>query len=520
MININFATIYTMKRALIRQKAFYMSIILVLGVMLTGCVDQKPVANVYLGQGIMVGEVTDQSAILQTRLTASDTLVGGELPGTDGWVRFEWSEEATVSVDRRESEWQFVDKQRDHIAKAKIEDLSSGRLIYYRVLYGRDTSSIEHSSIGHFLVNPGPTTSADISFAVVTGMNYYFHYFGNYDSSAQYVGADRAMGYPALQAIADLAPDYFIGTGDNVYFDHPAAKNMERAVSNGKNPLPGYFGGKEVIDEAGMRRKYHVQFAQPRFISMFQQLGTYWEKDDHDYRVNDGDPYSDFPISHELGLKNFREQLPVVDPMDPNDLTYRTIRMTKDLQLWFLEGRDFRSANDDPDGPEKTIWGAKQANWLRTTLMESDATFKCIVSPTPMVGPDDAYKKDNHVNPDGFKYEGETFFKWLRDSGFSDQKVFIICGDRHWQYHASHPSGFEEFSTGALVDANSRAGRVAGDPKSTDPEAMIKQWYVQGTAEEATGGFLLVDSYVDDQKPKLKFSFYDDNGVKLHEVVK
>ena len=116
------------------------------------------------------------------------------------------------------------------------------------------------------------------------------------------------MGYPALMTIKSLNPDYFIGTGDNVYFDHPNRANFDRAVQAGNNPHPGGYEGMEVVDETGMRRKYHEQFVQPRYRDLFRTVGTYWEKDDHDYRFNDADPFQEFPISHELGIKNFREQ--------------------------------------------------------------------------------------------------------------------------------------------------------------------------------------------------------------------
>ena len=39
-------------------------------------------------QGIMVGEVTDTTAIVQVRLTKSDTAVDGKYPGVPGKVRF------------------------------------------------------------------------------------------------------------------------------------------------------------------------------------------------------------------------------------------------------------------------------------------------------------------------------------------------------------------------------------------------------------------------------------------------
>jgi alkaline phosphatase D len=482
----------------------------------------RPISSpeLFLGQGIMAGEITDRSAILQTRVTRSDTLIEGDLEGEKAWVRFIWSTNPELHQDRQSGPWQETEASDDFIVRRLLQGLPPDTLIYYQAEFGRDTVQTRLSESGKFRTNPGPELAVPVSLVMVTGMNYYFHFYGNYDAGAQYTGPDRQLGFPALASINRLQPDYFVGTGDNVYFDHPSGRNFENAIKNGKNPLPGIFEGREVTDEKGMRQKYHAQFAQPRFKTLFRQTGTYWEKDDHDYRVNDGDPYTDFPISHELGIKNFREQLPVTDPDDPEAKTCRTIRMSKDLQLWFTENRDYRSANNDPDGPAKTIWGDEQKKWLLNTLKESDATYKCIISPTPMVGPDDAYKKDNHVNPEGFRYEGESFFQWLKDQGFSRQHLFIICGDRHWQYHSVHPTGFEEFSTGALVDANSRAGRVSGDPESTDPEGRIKQHYIQGTREQATGGFLWMEVLYEDQNPRLRFVFYDDLGKELYSVIK
>jgi alkaline phosphatase/alkaline phosphatase D len=185
------------------------------------------------------------------------------------------------------------------------------------------------------------------------------------------------------------------------------------------------------------------------------------------------------------------------------------------LQIWLVEGRDYRSLNRIPDGPDKTIWGEEQQQWLKRTLLDSNATFKILISPTPMVGPDDAYKIDNHTNLKGFKYEGDEFFSWLGQNGFLKKNFYILCGDRHWQYHSVHPSGFEEFSCGALVDANARLGRQPGDPNSTDPQAAVNQIYTQ---KEASGGFLAVTVKPgrERQQPNILFAFNDEKGTPLY----
>lgn len=114
-------------------------------------------------------------------------------------------------------------------------------------------------------------------------------------------------------------------------------------------------------------------------VEMLSSMASYCEKDDHDYRYNDSDTIGDRQPSHELGIKRHKEQLPVTDPEDINAVTYGTYRLTKEAQIWILEGRDYRSPNSMPNGPEKTSWGKEQVEWLKRTLLESDATFRLII---------------------------------------------------------------------------------------------------------------------------------------------
>ncbi len=165
-----------------------------------------------------------------------------------------------------------------------------------------------------------------------------------------------------------------------------------------------------------------------------------------------------------------------------------------------------------PDGPHKTIWGEEQRLWLNKTLIASDATFKILISPTPMIGPDDLRKTDNHCDIGGFQHERNDFFRFLKQNKI-DQNFVIICGDRHWQYHAVDATGIEEFSCGALVDANSRLGRLPGDPAGTDPHALIKHLHVQ---KERSGGFLKVTTQEINGEAILSFDFFDERGASLY----
>ena len=482
-----------------------------------------------LAQGVMVGEVGTDSAILQSRLTSTSTLVDRRwsgIIGVEGVARFELS----IQPDFRDSiqtEWLKSLPENDYIVKLKVADLRPDTRYHYRLSYGPKQDQLRQSMPGSFRTLAGRNGTGPFSIAVVTGMNYTaFHHTGN-SHMLPYRGPDKELGYPALASILALKPDFFVGTGDNVYYDFPGGGF-------------GHLQRGRAETQHQMRMKHQEQYSQPRFLELFRRVPTYWLKDDHDHRFNDSDPvnptllYERFETetyaktnlypklsgsgsapSHELGLRIFREQLPVVDPRDPEAVTYRTLRVSRGLQIWIVEGRDYRSPNDMPDGPEKTIWGTKQRNWLKRTLLESDATFKLLISATPMVGPDSTTKRDNHVNPKGFRHEGDAFFEWLQHSGFSTERFFIVCGDRHWQYRAIHPSGFQEFSCGALVDANSTRGHFPGEPRSSDPEGKVRQPFHD---EKPSGGFLLVKvSEPRDGRTQMKFVFYDETGRVAYE---
>ena len=455
------------------------------------------------GQGEMAGRVTETSVILQSRLTQGATLINGDLPGSPGAARFDLATDPEFEKSRK-TRWIDASSDNDYIVKVKVAGLRPSTKYYYRLLYGPTRADTVKGRTCSFKTLGGRNAVKETRFAVVTGMNYFFFHEGPYRLEGAYQGADKHLGYPALEAIRKLKPNFFVGTGDNVYFDHPAKRE-------GSDRWMGTAWSDRAKTETEMRRKYHEQFIQPRYVALFAEVPTYWEVDDHDYRYNDCDNTGNKMPTPEMGRRNFREQLPVVDPADPAALTYATFRVSRDLQIWLVEGRSYRSPNKMFDGPDKTIWGEPQKQWLKATLLASDATFKVLISPTPLVGPDDRSKRDNHTNVNGFRYEAQEFFNWLRQNGFHESNFYVLCGDRHWQYHAKHPSGFEEFSCGALVDANSRLGVKAGSPKSTDPDGQIQQFYCQ-LKGKPSGGFLIVTVSPKDNSAEVLFEFYDENG--------
>lgn len=448
-------------------------------------------------QGEFAGEVTANSVLLQTRLTATADLdASGDIPGARGVGCFEYATNPSFKSSKR-TRWASAIPDLDFIVRSKLTGLKPGTTYHYRALVGRDRNSFRIGPTRQFQTLPGAQANRDVRFCVGSCMIYERFMDGTSANKLPLVTTDedRRLGYPAFAAMNKLKPDFFVGTGDIVYYDWPRTKAQPAART-----LPE------------LRKKWHEQFRFPRLIEFFGRTPSYWSKDDHDFRYDDADHTGSKLPNAATGIDVFREQLPITPAGDSDTPTYRTHRVSKHLQIWLTEGRDHRSPNKMPDGPGKSLWGKTQREWLQRTLRASDATWKILISPTPMVGPDGNRKKDSHANLGGFQHEANEFFAWLKENGIKG--FFTVCGDRHWQFHSIHPSGIEEFGCGALNDENSILGHAPGDPRSTDPDALIRQPFKY---PEPTGGFLHLTSR---QNGTLRIEFRDDTGMVLHMVEK
>ncbi len=431
--------------------------------------------------GVKVGEVSSDSATVWMRVTESAARnrdgierrarpqpldpaiqirdLEGSAPGAPGQVRLRYGTAGDLS-SAAETEWVSVAAEDDFTHHFQLSGLKPGTEYHYSAeTAGPGGSPLHQPLIGRFETAPPANEYADVTFTVMTGQ--------------KYVSADHADGYMFYDAMAALNPKFLVPTGDTVYYD----SDDPRATS---------------IDLA--RYHWHRMYSYPKAINFHLQSSGYWEKDDHDTFFNDGWPTQEVDV---MGTFNFEEGLRVYNEQVPmSEKPYRTFRWGKGLQVWFVEGRDFRSPNTDPDGPEKTIWGAEQKQWLKDTLLASDADWKVLVSPTPIVGPDRGNKHDNHSN-DAFTHEGDEFRNFIKEN--MPDNFFVACGDRHWQYHSIHPgTGMHEFSSGPASDDH------AGGSPGLEPE------YHQFHRE--LGGFLAVTTEGEGDASKITFRFHAVDG--------
>ncbi|MCS5610764.1 MAG: alkaline phosphatase D family protein, partial [Candidatus Poribacteria bacterium] len=315
-------------------------------------------AKVYQANGIKIGEVTSSTAIIWTRLTKfSERNVDGvpfptvpwqkvatddgketylyqkpQIPqgcmfdqmqdvvlGTVGEIRIAYWQKKRPQ-DKVFSSWIEVNPNHDFTHQFQLTGLGAGTR-YQLESQCRSDSILGQTIFGNFTTAPEPSVSDLVTFTVVTGQG--FHRRDDPDNGHRI--------YPVMQG---LNPDFFVHTGDIVYYDKLAPVALTTDLA---------------------RLKWNRIYALPFQRDFHNHVASYFIKDDHDVWQNDCWPtkqnkrMGDFTFKQ--GQQIFLEQVPM------GMQTYRTMRWGKDLQIWLVEGRDFRSPNSISDGPDKTIWG-------------------------------------------------------------------------------------------------------------------------------------------------------------------
>ena len=453
-------------------------------------------AGPYFATGIKIGEVDSTSALVWVRLTERETRVGsdapipevmymddetgalverqgrsdmipvvsypdgsdidtieGAVPGAAGTVRLKYGETGTDGWT--EVGPVGVNPYRDYTAQIPLSGLTPATDYALEV-----TSNGGETITGGFRTAPTADSETAITFVVTTGTAYPDRDAGD-------------EGYHMYSGMAALEPDFFVHTGDVLYYD--------------------YFAKSEALARWHWARMYSL----PSNVKFHRSVASYFMKDDHETLVNDCWPGMQTRFMGDLtfqqGLDIFREQVPM------GARTYRTVRWGRDLQVWMVEGRDFRDPNHGPDGPSKSIWGFEQKNWLKRSMAQSDAAFRVLISPTPIVGPDRERKSDNHSN-DVYASEGREVRAFLA----SLKNAYVVCGDRHWQYvSVDTVTGLKEYSCGPASDQH--AGGWSQDDVRPEHEYL-----------NVTGGFLSVTVARENGTPVLTATHHDEFGEVLH----
>jgi alkaline phosphatase D len=417
--------------------------------------NHEPVAT----HGVVVGDVTDNSAVLWVRTDRAGALTVRLTGG--GRARVETLQ--TRAID-------------DFTGQLLLEGLRPDTAYRYRVGSGK--------ARGSFRTAPEEDDADRVRLA-----------FGG-DVSGQNVCRDAGEGFPIMDTIRRFRPDVFVGLGDMIYADNAC----DPVGRYGNAQVPGGFG--PATDLAGFWAHWRYNRADGASQRLLASTGYVGVWDDHEV-VNDFGPLSDTrstppytPGVHLLpiGLDAFIDYTPIAIASNTPKRLYRALRWGKHLELFVLDTRQYRDANSASDSPDrpKTMLGREQLTWLKESLAASDATWKVIVSSVPMsipTGFPPTGGRDGWANFDqttGFEQELLDILRFMAGSGI--QNTVWITTDVHFAEafrYRPFPSNPEfvvhELATGPL---NAGIFPLRDVDPTLNPEVL--SFYGPPTAEAVT----------------------------------
>jgi alkaline phosphatase D len=320
--------------------------------------------------GVAAADVRADSAILWTRAPRS------------GAIRLELSSRKTFRTFRRLTS--SAHPGNDLTVQMPVSGLRPGTRYWYRF-----SQAGAVSSVGAFETAPSPTADVRVRFA----------YSGDADATLRR-GKPGFNDFQVYGRMAAEGNDFNVNLGDTIYSD---------------SELPGAKVARTVAEKW---EKYRLGLALHALRRLRAATGLYSQWDDHEF-VNDFSRAENGERIYLAGMKAFRDYSPVTYSQDLG--LYRSVRWGRNLELFFLDERSFRSAKADDvcrgdvaptapqsvrngfatiapalatpvsaaclaaiDDPSRTMLGAKQFAAFTQAVQASTATFKVVVNEVPI----------------------------------------------------------------------------------------------------------------------------------------
>jgi phosphodiesterase/alkaline phosphatase D-like protein len=331
-----------------------------------------PTGSTGFDYGVAAGEVTSTSAVLWTRAPRPGRIslsVRGRGSGVDAVATATARDDLTVSVP--------------------VRRLAPGSSYTYVFRAGSVTSPT-----GSFETAPAPGADATVRFA----------YSGDADATP---GPNGTPGFNDFQVYGRMAAernDFNVNLGDTIYSD---------SELSGSHPALS-------VEEKWQKYKWGLALPALRRLRAGAVLYSQW--DDHEF-VNDFSRPENGEALYQAGVKAFTDYAPVT--YTARNGLYRVFRWGRNLQLFFLDERSFRSAKarsactaggipdlaptvpaafrkvfatllpplaqpppagclDALDDPRRTFLGARQHAQFVRAIRASTATWKVVINEDPI----------------------------------------------------------------------------------------------------------------------------------------
>jgi phosphodiesterase/alkaline phosphatase D-like protein/glycerophosphoryl diester phosphodiesterase len=440
-------------------------------------------AVTFATHGVASGDVTSSSAIVWTRANQ------------ESQVNVEFSTDPDFTTDALAGSANAT-AANDFTVQVKLDGLNPGTRYYYRVSFPKGTIG----QIGTFMTAPDSSTAQPVSL-IWAG-----------DLGDQNYCRQMGKGYDIYTAMLELSPDFFIANGDMIYADAtcPAGgldgpgrwENIPGSFSSIADPSVDWMDTNLV--NGVYRDHWRYNRNDPHVQEFHKNIPTYVQWDDHDViddfgaewdfwnLDNQGRP--GFPNVVEAGRNALFNYNPIGKNQDDPNQIFRSFNWGQYLDLFILDARSYRSQNhlEDTAKNDKTLLGAEQLEWLKQSLMESNALWKVVSADVPVSIPTGnnaaVFGRDGWANgasqdfseQTGFEREFTDLLNFLDDKDV--QNLVFVTTDAHWATNISYEIDanddgdaliFHEFVSGPL-----NAG--LGMPSDLDPTFNPTTLYAEG----------------------------------------
>lgn len=206
---------------------------------------------------------------------------------------------------------------------------------------------------------------------------------------------------PVYDSLAALGPDFTLITGDLFYADIAAN------------------------DPALYRAAYYASLRQPRQANLRRAAPLIYIWDDHDYSTNNSDSTSPARPAARQSYQALTPHYPLAEGRGDVPI-YQAFSVGR-VRFILTDLRSERSPDSTPDGPAKSMLGARQKAWLQQELLAASGRYPLIVwvSSVPWIGP--AETGGDYWG--GFSTERAEIARFIEENNI--QGLVMLSGDAH-----------------------------------------------------------------------------------------
>ncbi len=460
--------------------------------------------------GVSSGDVSSNSAILWARANGTGTALV-QVKAGGGWG-------ACDIKDAHKKLKAHATKGNDRTLQTRVTGLKPGRKYKYRWCM----SGGRRSAVGTFDTAPAPGQAKTIRFAIT----------GDQDASPL-PGTTTPYwnDFGVWRQIKKANNNFNVLMGDTIYSD---------------SEVPGVGGVAGTATSVAQKwAKYRLNLGQKPWVNVRGATSYYAHWDDHEFINDFARSESVFPEEggnveingetlYQNGLKAFRDYNPIT--YSAKNGIYRTFRWGKNLQVFFLDERSFRSAKadyggacDNPPGsgqpdlaptapaanralfaaiapalanpapaaclaaindPNRTMLGKRQLSNFEGAIKRSTATFKVIMNEVPI----QQFYALPYDRWEGYAAERTQLLTYLKENVknavflTTDVHANMVNDARLQTLESGGPvnSGVTEVTTGPIA-TKTYAGEIDGTVGSPSAATLIRTLFLNAPPPSGVG---------------------------------